>query len=110
MGMNRNINKNFNFDFGVLWHLLASMSVSRCYGMFTPPDTDSHTDIDTDRIGLYCMLRIVKWSDPNIDACTDYNAEGYCIQFGAYIGTDKVEFNSFFIVTFEFFHNTQSWQ
>ena len=57
-------------------------------GVFTQSDTDSYTNTDTDRIGLY-------WHAKNSDthSCTDSDVDGYCNQFGTYIGTDKVEFN-----------------
>ena len=58
--------------------------------MFTLPDTDT----DTERIGVYYYVKnSVLWSDT--DACTNSDVDGYCTQFGTYIGTEKMEFNLF---------------
>ena len=60
-----------------------SLLVNIPYGVFTLDDTDSYTDTNTDRIGLYCYVKnSAQRSDTDTNACTNGNADGCCTQIG----------------------------
>ena len=68
---------------------------SHCNGVFTLLDTVTCANTNTDRVRLYsCVETSIQWNDTG--SCTDTDADGYCTQFGTYIGTDKVKFRLIF--------------